>query len=71
MGVEGGVSLTPAFSRWERGLDSRFRGNDERLGAIHRAPTQKTYSCEGGGRHRLICSRRSQTATSAPSRPGW
>ncbi len=71
MGVEGGVSLTPAFSRWERGLDSRFRGNDERLGAMNRAPTQKTYSCEGGGRQRLIWVRRSRMVASAPSRPGW
>ena len=29
-------------------MDSRWRGNDGGLGAMNRAPTSKTYPCEGG-----------------------
>ena len=39
-------------------LDSGFRRNDKRLGAIHRAPTQKTYPYQPlrrGTAHSLLC----------------
>ena len=31
------------------GVDSRLRGNDQRLGAMNRTPTGKTYPCQGRG----------------------
>ena len=52
------VALTPALSQGERGLDSRFRGNDELCNGLRKRETIlrgfPTWSGEAGGNFLVV-----------------